>query len=226
MHTSTSIILPVLSFSHVILDGEFLFWHDIGKPMEENGPLVALTEDRVRTTLSLRQTGLVLNVDARKIAEVTKDARTARCVMGQFLLHDVPAWGDIKGYNSLFLYPLDWWDIADAAVEFIPYYDAKPPAAPVWEGRVSAYVNRAKGKALLVCTNDSRYHRSPERLAREKNYGYEVRLNLERLGLRSGAYQATDAESLGTLPIPCNGDTLSFTMEPGAVRLIAIERRP
>lgn len=224
MHTSTSFTMPVLSFSHAILDGEFLFWHDIGKPMEEKGPLVALTEDRMRTTLNLRQSGLVLCVDARKIAQVTRDAHTARRVIAQFLLNDVPAFGDINGYNSIVMYPLDWWGIAEPGVEFIPYYDEKPPAAPIWEGRVSGYVNRAKGKVLLVCTNDSGYHRSAERLAREKNFGYEVKLSLERLGLRSGAYKATDAESLGTLPIPCNNDTLSFTMEPGAVKLIALEQ--
>jgi hypothetical protein len=109
-------------------------------------------------------------------------------------------------------------------VEFIPYYDPKPPAEPIWEGRVSAYVQRAKGRALLVCTNDSGYHRSPERLAREKNFGFEVKLGLERLGLGPDL-KATDAESLGTLPLPQKGGVISLEMPPGAVRLVAIEKK-
>jgi hypothetical protein len=143
--------------------------------------------------------------------------------MAQFLLQDVPAFGDINGYNSIFMQPLDWWGIAEPEAEFIAYYDAKPPAEPIWEGRVSAYVQRAKGKVLLVCTNDSGYWRSPERLAREKNYGFEVKLNLERLGLPA-EFKATDAESLGTLPVQSKGNVISLEMEPGAVKLIAIEK--
>jgi hypothetical protein len=72
--------------------------------------------------------------------------------------------------------------IADPAVEYIGYCDEQP-AGTVFMGRVSAYLNRAKGKVLLICTNDGGYGRSPERYAAEKQWGYHVKLDLARRGL-------------------------------------------
>jgi hypothetical protein len=223
MHTSLSLPMPILSFSHAVLDGEFMHWSDIKQPMQEQGPMAALTEDRMRTVLCLRQTGLVLDVDARMIASTTKNAHTARRVMAEFLHHDTHGWGDINGYNPIFTHVLDSWGIADPAVEFIGYWDEKP-AGTVFMGRVSAYVNRAKGKVLLICTNDGGYGRSPERYAAEKQWGYHVKLDLARLGLQEGRFTATDAESLGGLPVLLEGgNRLSLRADPNAVMLVTLQ---
>jgi hypothetical protein len=226
MHTSLSTPMPILSFSHAALDGEFMFWSDIKQPMEEQGPLVALTDDRLRSVLCMRHLGLIPDIDARMLAATIKDVDTARRVMAEFLHHDIHCWGDVKGYNPLFAHVIDWWGIADPQVEYIGHWDERP-AATVFMGRASAYLNRAKGKVLLVCTNDGGYGRNPERFAAEKQWGYHVKLDLARLGLKAGGFTATDAESLGGLPVRIdNGDTLSLRAEPNAVMLVAIEAQP
>ncbi len=225
MHTALSFPMPILSFSHAVLDGEFMFWTDIKEPMEKDGPLTALTEDRMRTVLCLRQLGLVMDVDGRMLGNTTKNAHTARRVMAEFLHHDTPCWGDINGYNAIFNPVIDWWGLADPAVEYIGYWDARP-AGTVYMGRVSAYVNRSKGKVLLICTNDGGYGRNPGRFAAEKQWGYHVKLDLARLGLKQGQFIATDAESLGGLPVLLEeGNRLSLHAEPNAVMLVALQAK-
>jgi hypothetical protein len=93
-------------------------------------------------------------------------------------------------------------------------------------GRVSAYVNRSKGKVLLICTNDGGYGRNPGRFAAEKQWGYHVKLDLARLGLKQGQFIATDAESLGGLPVLLEeGNRLSLHAEPNAVMLVALQAK-
>jgi hypothetical protein len=231
MHPAMSLGIPILSFSQAIYDGEFLMWGDLNEAMVKKGPTATLTVDRLQTVLNYRQSGHVFLLDSRATSGHTKNLGQARRVMAEFLLHDIQAWGNINGYNPDFEHPLDWFGLADPAIEYIGYWDAAP-AVVVDGGRVSAYVNRRTGKVLLVCTNDGPWGRAPENFGapgKTAPQWYHAKLNLKRLGLQKGKFKAFDAESLGSLPVEIigDGDTMTLYMTPcsdaGSVRLVYLE---
>ena len=228
VHPATSQIMPVLSFADAIYDGEWMGWSDILASMKTGGMRTGLTDDRLRMLFSYRMFGQVPLVDTRfvqrNLPHDETRLREARKVMGLFLLHDIHGWGSVDGYNAVLTYPLDWWGMAEPSVEFLPYYAAHPPATAGAGSLTSAYVQRSTGRVLVVTLNDSPRTRGSDRLAREGQDGYELRLDLEQLGLREGQFRACDAESLGRLEIPVNGNALPLReMPPGAVKLVALE---
>lgn len=259
MHTSTSRAMPVLSFSHATFDGEFMGWGDIRETMKKGGTLAGLSDDKLATVFNPHVSGLVSIIDGRNIYPYAPGPVGARQVMAAFLHHDIQDWA--CGYAASFTYPLDFWGIADPAVEYIGFWDNQPPTAMkavgyrcrdkgFWEdtpldeqckgGKVSAYVNRAKGSVLLVCSDDSGYHRPEGVDEKEIKYEvrrrpkgldkyeiqYEIKPDLGRLGLTQGGFKAFDAESLDSLEeTGLKGDTLTLYLPPNGIRLITLRQR-
>jgi hypothetical protein len=227
LHPATTMLMPVFSFAHASYDGEHMGWGDIKSKMEKGGIRASLTDEWTRMVLSYKMFGQVAHIDSRFVGRNagTKDPRlSARVAMGVFLLNDVHGWGSMDGYNVEMTQPLDWWGIINPDIEYLPYYDEKPVATAGWASESSVYVQRAKGKALIVTFNDSTYGRNPERLAKEGQHGFVLEIDLERLGLTPGKVRAFDVESYGTRSFTMDGNKISLTMDPSQVRLIGLER--
>lgn len=233
IHPATSHFLPCLAFSDCIYDGEFMGWSDIKTTMETKGVLAGFTEDKARFLLNFRAYGLVPLIDTRWAVRLAMqkqgtDSETdalMRLIYGQFLLADVHG-VDFGAWSRVLAQTTDWWGLAAPDVQFLGYWENRPPASAGPGTRTSAWLKPGSGKVLLATLNANGYGRSPQRLAKEGKFGYELKLDLARLGLTAGRFRACDAESLGTLAIPVNGDTLSLAMQPWELRLIALEPLP
>jgi hypothetical protein len=227
LHPSNCLIVPVMSFSHSIYDGEFMGWSDIRAKMKKGGLRAGLSDDKLRVIFSYKMLGHIPTIDTRFVHRNVQGERLkkARMIMGLFLLNDIHGWGSVDGYNQVMTYPIDWWGIADPDVEFHGYWEQNPAADAGWASRSSAYVNPKKNTALIITLNDSGYSRNPERFAKEGKYNYDLKLNLEKLGFEPGKFRAYNVESLGKLEFPVkDGNIIPLTMYGQQVRLIGLEK--
>jgi hypothetical protein len=232
VHRSTCLLMPVQSFCNVTLDGEFMGWTDILHKMVTHGIRAALTDNLLRCTFSNRMFGQVPMMDSRYVDWVLNNksfpnggiasvrVQNARMVMGLFMLNDIWGWGDIGGYSGIFMPAVDWWNIAAKDVRFLPWWRKNPAANAGWATRCSVYLKPDLGKALVVVLNNSGYARTLGSIKGQ----VKVKLNLAALGLKENGFKAYNAESLGTLPIPVDGNVIALNIGPYGVRLIALVR--
>lgn len=231
IHPATSLFLPVLSHAQVIYDGEFMGWGDISNTINTKGLRAGLSADKTRFLLNYKALGLVPYIDTRWVSRRILERKGTmqdfdqwhRLAYAYFMVDDVHS-VPLGAYSQVIMAAADWWGLADPAVEYLPHYAAKPAVTTGWADLSSAWVKRKEGRVLIATLNDSGYGRSPERLAKEGRYGYVLKLDLAQLGLEPGKFRALDAESLGTVEVPVEGDTISLSMGPQEFRLIALER--
>ncbi|MCF7847775.1 MAG: DUF6067 family protein [Kiritimatiellales bacterium] len=232
IHPATGLFLPILSYTSVIYDGEFMGWRDITHTINTKGLRAGLTSDKTRFLLNYKAFGLVPYIDTRWITRRALERGGTmqdfvswhRLAYAYFMLDDIHS-VPLGAYSTNIMHAADWWGLAEPDVEYLPHYADKPAATTGWADRSSCWVKRKEGKVLIATLNDSGYGRDPRRLAREGKYGYVLKLDLQQLGLQAGRFRAYDVESLGTLEIPViNGRSLSLRMSPHQFRLIGLER--
>ena len=138
---------------------------------------------------------------------------TARPVMAEFLHHDVQDSG--RGGRRQPDLPSSLGPLGHRrqGVEFVGYWDNAPAAGPAGRPGIGLREpQQGQGPAGL----HPRRHRHAA--------GFEVTLNLDRMGLMPGRFTATDLETLEPLRIGFPpGDVLPLELGPGAVRLVALE---
>jgi hypothetical protein len=215
MHTSTINLMPVLSFSDAVYDGEFMFWSDISEAIEQGGIRAGLTDDRLRTVLNQRQTGLVPTIDVRRINDAIRDRADTRQAIGLFLVNDIHAWGGLKYDDGRVIRALDRWGITDPEIEFHPYF-ADSPASTAGNRAMSSIWQKPNGQALMVVVND-----------RDSTRTLDVRLNLDKLGYTAGNFSAFDLEATSragvSVPIR-DGNSVVVTVPARGMRLIALRK--
>ncbi len=165
-HMSGEMDVPVVGWDDAYLDGE-----QFAGLVEDSYPDV-LPLDAFRAEFMGRQWGVAPFFLPELKPPWSERVEPTRGMMALLMLHDVSLWPircNVSVVNEA-LAALDAFGYADA--EFIPYFDARPPAATgMKDVHVSAY-RKGDGSVLLVAAN----------LSREDRAG-ELRIDGPRLGL-------------------------------------------
>ncbi|NCO34678.1 MAG: hypothetical protein AUJ92_07515 [Armatimonadetes bacterium CG2_30_59_28] len=165
-HMSGKVTIPILAYDDSYLDGEHF------RRVVKDSYMDVMTLDSFRAEYMGRQWGLmpffIPEFDEVHRAQV----EPTRGMMALLMIHDVspwPIWCNEKVVDEAFA-ALDEFGYVDA--NFLPYFDATPPATTdMQDVYVSAY-KRDDGKALLIVGN----------LSKEDRQG-TVRIDASRLGL-------------------------------------------
>jgi hypothetical protein len=167
-HMSSKVTIPILAYEDAYLDGE-----QFGDVVKDNY-LDVLTLDAFRVEFVGQQWGLIPIFLPEFRPPYIDKVEPTRGLMALLMIHDVaiwPLWCNLDVVNEA-LYALDEFGYSNA--EFIPYFDAVPPAASTLKDvYVSAY-KRPDGKVLLIIGN----------LGKESREG-EITINTKRLGIKT-----------------------------------------
>ena len=230
IHPSSSLFLPVLSFSSCIYDGEFMGWGDILGAMQTKGLKAGLTDDKLRFLLNYKNIGLVPAIDSRFlqwVAEKTtrrfseEEERIFNLALAYFMLADIHCFfmpgKYVQNKNNI----VDKWGLEEPGVNFIPYWDKQPPVKEAWAGKTSAWIKKDGRDILLLTMNDSAYGRSD-------NKPYVFTLNLKRLGLTSGEFEVffTDSDTAFRIPVKNDAEIdLTGYLDPFEHRFVNIRKK-
>jgi len=198
VHMSSEMVIPMLSFTDTVLDGEQFRTGEL-----QDDYLDLLPPDKFRAEFMGRNWGPV----AFFLPEF-RDEHTIRGtphLAAYLLLHDVnawPIWSDISQWNRLYD-ALDAFGIGEA--EFLPYWKGSGTQS-AGEVLISAYVR--PGKALLAVMNTGEATEA------------KVTMDLARLGLAEVA-EATDV--LHGEPLRVEGTTLLVPLERRQGRVVEVQ---
>ncbi|MBI2301270.1 MAG: hypothetical protein HYU66_20370 [Armatimonadetes bacterium] len=203
-HMSGKVMVPVLAYDDSYLDGEHF------RGVVKDSYLDVLTLDAFRAEYMGRQWGLMPFFIPEFDAEHAAQVEPTRGMMGLLMLHDVspwPIWCNVAECNRAFE-ALDAFGYVEA--EFIPYFDARPPAATALPDVHASAYRRADGAALLIVAN----------LGKEDRDG-PVRVDLARLGLT----EATAEDWPGKQPLAMDGGKLSLAVPRLGWRMVRMAAR-
>ncbi|MCD6359316.1 MAG: hypothetical protein J7M38_00545, partial [Armatimonadetes bacterium] len=213
-HMSGHYMAPALAFTDAMLQGEQFRWQ-LPEFFVTDDYTRVLRLDYARTELTGRNLGVapVFLPEFPGGAGHHRNRRNTEHLLAVTRLHDInvwPIWCDPTPVGELWT-ALDRFGIGAPDVQFLPYWQAAPPAtADDAEVLVSAY--RRKGRALLVVSNF---------LGHE---GRTVRVtpNLEALSLPA-AFAATDLMTGNTLSV--TDGAIEVTLPEGRARYIMVVER-
>jgi hypothetical protein len=236
LNVETNLLMPVLGFVSGSFDGECFTWSDLSEKIEKSGWYSsALRPNLLRGTFDMKPFGLVPTFDCRLYLTASKHEDdqnvAARELFGLLLANDIQSWGsDTEGFARTIGITLDWWGITGKDVKFLPYW-AKNPAVTVsftpdgktiaWKNQcyASAYINKREKKILIVALNTSNDWLTPS----QKNFGYYLKLNLNKLGLKGKKIVVSNAETLGmNVKLPYKNGIIPLTMPSHEMKLISI----
>jgi len=201
-HMSGKVTIPVLAYEDSYLDGEHF------RGVVKDSYLDVMTLDSFRCEYMGRQWGIMPFFLPEFDEENRPKVEPTRGLMALLMIHDVAVWpiwcnGQVVDVALKALDDFGWVDST-----FIPYFDAKPPAATdLQDVYVSAY-QRADHSTLLVVAN----------LGRENREG-AVKVDLARLGFKAAT--AISWPDQAALPMP-NG-TLTLQVPGLGYRLIVLK---
>jgi hypothetical protein len=169
-HMSSRVLIPVLAYEDGYLDGETLLSSMVGK----GNYMDALPLDVWRAEYTGRQWGPIPIFLPEFDAARRNQAEPTRGLAGLAILHDVtiwPVWCNVAAVQKL-REAKDAFGMDDA--EFIPYFDATPPAATdMNDFYISAY-KKPDGNVLLAVVNTSNEARSGAVMINTKRIGIDA----------------------------------------------------
>lgn len=202
-HMSGKVTIPILAYDDSYLDGE----HFRGRVKDTYMDVLSL--DTFRTEFMGRQWGIMPFFLPEFDAEYAKQVEPTRGLMALLMIHDVspwPIWCNAAVMNEA-LAALDEFGHVDS--EFLPYFDAVPPATTeMTDIYVSAY-KRADGRALLIAAN----------LSKEDRQG-TVRINAERIGVSIGKLMSWPDKQ----PLAADNGQVRLDVPKLSYRMVIVEK--
>jgi hypothetical protein len=165
-HMSGKVTIPILAYDDSYLDGEHF------RGVVKDSYLDVLPLDTFRAEFMGRQWGIMPFFLPEFDAEHAAQVEPTRGMMALLMLHDVspwPMWCNVGVVNQAFA-ALD--EFGYVGSEFIPYFDATPPATTEMKDVYASAYKRADGRALVVIGN----------LSKEDRQG-QLRIDARRLGM-------------------------------------------
>ncbi|MBN1864276.1 MAG: hypothetical protein JW808_05190, partial [Victivallales bacterium] len=205
IHTSCVILLPIVSFCDLMLDGEIMGWLDMRPPKGNYFDTFRL--DLMQMIFSCKNYGPVPLYYEYPSNEGNMDKirpQKQRQLWALLLSHDIHAYCSVPSAELLYFYLDHGFPLTDPGVEFHPYWDDEPAVKPIngyWirEGkeepeRASKYwavaYSKPAGEALVIVCRDA-----------PNNYcgpiTVDVALDREKLRLPDGDLASFELESLG-----------------------------
>ncbi|MDD5705508.1 MAG: DUF6067 family protein [Kiritimatiellae bacterium] len=202
-HMSPYLTMPILAYEDAYLDGEHL------RRKVRDDYLDVLPLDTFRAEFMGRQWGVApIFIPEFLDPAISAKVEPTRGLAALLMLHDVtpwPAYSNVKVFNEMFA-ALDAFGYAEA--EFIPYFDAKPPAtADMRDVYVSVY-KRGDSRALAVVGN----------LSKEDRQG-SIRLSSRRIGLPLDRIVSWPDRA----PVARSGDRIELAVPRQGYRMLLIE---
>jgi len=200
-HMSGKVTIPILAYDDSYLDGE----HFRGKVKDSYLDLITL--DTFRAEFMGRQWGIMPYFNPEFDAEHAQQVEPTRGMMALLMIHDVSPWPiscNVSVVNEAFS-ALDKFGYVDA--EFIPYFDATPPAiTDMKDVYISAY--KRDGRALLIVSN----------LSKEDRKG-NITINANRLGVPGKKLITWPDE----LPLTAVGGQVTLDIPRLGYRMVVVE---
>jgi hypothetical protein len=206
-HMSSRINIPVLAYEDAMLNGETLLTPLKGK----NSYMDVISLDQWRAEYTGRQWGVMPFLLPEFDAVQREKVQPTRGLAALTMLHDVtpwPIWSNAKVWAGMF-------DALDAfgyvQSEFIPYWDAAPPATTDMKDVYVSVYKRADGRALAIVGNTSKEARTGT-----------VTLNAKRIGLpTAGVLSWPDKK-----PLVQNGDKIELSVPGLDYQMLLIGKAP
>ena len=201
-HMSGKVTIPILAYDDSYLDGE----HFRGVVQDSYMDLFSL--DTFRAEFMGRQWGIMPYFLPEFPPEYRGKVEPTRGLMGLLMIHDVNVWAiwcNADVVNEA-LAALDEFGYVDA--DFIPYFDADPPAATNLQDVYASAYKRADGGVLLIVAN----------VGREDREGL-LSINCKRLGV--GADTALDWPSKDAVAL--NDGALNLSIPGLGYRMLMLE---
>lgn len=206
-HMSSRINIPVLAYEDAYLNGETFLTAMRGK----ESYLDVMSLDQWRAEYTGRQWGIApIFLPEFDTVQRTKIEPT-RGLAALILLHDTGIWGILSNGEV-------WKKMYEAMhsfgyidSDFIPYWDATPPAKTDMQDVYVSVYKRADGRALAVVGNTSKEARSGS-----------VTLDARRLGLDTSQIVTWPDKK----PVTRNGDKIEISLERLDYQLLLIGKAP
>ncbi len=206
-HMSSRIHIPVLGYEDAYLNGETFLTAMRGK----ESYLDVMGLDQWRAEYTGRQWG-VMPIFLPEFDTVHRATiEPTRGLAALLLLHDTGVWSILSNGNV-------WKQMYDAMhsfgyidSDFIPYWDATPPAKTDMADVYASAYKRADGRALVVVGNTSKEARTGT-----------VTLDTERLGLDTSQVVTWPDKK----PVTRNGDKIEISLERLDYQLLLIGKAP
>jgi hypothetical protein len=200
-HMSGKMWIPVLAYEDCTLDGE----NFIGKVKESYMDVMPLA--MFRAEFMGRQWGLkpffIPEFDNKAIAEVTP----TRELLAILILHDAGVWPGCNANEVREIYDkLAAFGYGDA--DFIPYFDAEPPAATNMKGVYVSVYKRPDGRALAFVANLSKEDCTGSISFDEKRIGFPIK---------------SISSWRDTAPVQVEGHTVNLTVPKRDYRMLLLE---
>jgi hypothetical protein len=200
-HMSGKMWIPVLAYEDCTLDGE----NFIGKVKESYMDVMPLA--MFRAEFMGRQWGLkpffIPEFDNKAIAEVTP----TRELLAILILHDAGVWPGCNANEVREIYDkLAAFGYGDA--DFIPYFDAEPPAATNMKGVYVSVYKRPDGRALAFVANLSKEDCTGSISFNEKRIGFPIK---------------SISSWRDTAPVQVEGHTVNLTVAKSDYQMLLLE---
>jgi hypothetical protein len=214
LHMSGKMGIPYVAYSDAYIDGE----HFRGKFKDPQNKFYTdiLPLDAVRAEYMGRQWGVapyflpeLWNEDATP--EERADVEKPRGLMAMLMVHDITPvvlWSNPQPFKDAFN-ALDKFGFAEA--DFIPYFDANPPASTGMKDVYVSVYKRDDGRALAIVAN----------LSKEVRSGI-ITLNAKRIGLPTSGVLLWPEKT----PATQNGDKITLSLPKQSYQMLLIGKAP